>query len=111
MKKQFQKRKLVACLELHTFSSLNKKFMKEYNGCMNKSDTAIVYFNPKSIINKGLEDISQEQVCNAFNHKDLLVFRDSKKLEIYLKSLKWKDRNLLMMSSGNFNEIEINKIY
>jgi UDP-N-acetylmuramate: L-alanyl-gamma-D-glutamyl-meso-diaminopimelate ligase len=110
MKEQFANRKLVACIELHTFSSLNNKFLKQYKGCMERPDTAIVYFNPESIKHKRLESISKEQVRNAFNRYDLLVFTESKKLEKYLKLIKWKNQNLLMMSSGNFNGIKFNTI-
>ena len=107
MKEQFKDRKLVACMELHTFSSLNENFLKQYKGSMNKPDTAIVYFNPKAIAHKKLQPITKEQVHSAFNRDGLHVFIDSKELEKYLKALNWKDQNLLMMSSGNFDGINI----
>ena len=98
MKKQFKNRKLVACMELHTFSSLNEEFLKEYKGSMDEPDTAIVYFSPEAIAHKKLEAITKEQVYRAFNREDLLVFTDSKELEKYLNALNWKNQNLLMMS-------------
>jgi UDP-N-acetylmuramate: L-alanyl-gamma-D-glutamyl-meso-diaminopimelate ligase len=107
MKIQFADRKLVACMELHTFSSLNKIFLKQYKGCMDKADNAIVYFNPKAITNKKLESITKSQVQTAFKYKDLKVFTESKKLEKYLKCIHWKNQNLLMMSSGNFDGIKL----
>ena len=110
MKKQFPKRKLVACMELHTFSSLNEKFLKQYKGSMDEPDTAIIYFDPNTISHKKLKAITKEQVKNAFFRKDLLVFTNSKELEIYLKRLSWKNQNLLMMSSGNFKGIKFEKI-
>ncbi|MBT5354486.1 MAG: peptidoglycan synthetase [Flavobacteriales bacterium] len=110
MKKQFQERKLVACMELHTFSSLNEEFLKQYTGCMDEPDTAIVYFNPEAIAHKKLEPISKEQVHTAFGRKDLLVFTDSIELEEYLKSLNWNNKNLLMMSSGTFDGIEFGEL-
>ena len=110
MKKQFKNRKLVACMELHTFSSLNDKFLQEYNGCLNEPDTAIIYFNPKAIVHKGIKGITKKQVCDAFRRKDLIVFTNSEELEQYLSSLVWKDQNLLMMSSGNFNNIKIQNL-
>ncbi len=110
MKKQFKDRKLVACMELHTFSSLNEEFLKQYKGCMNLPDTAIVYFNLEAIAHKKLEPIKKKQVYNAFARIDLLVFTDSKELERYLKALDWKNKNLLMMSSGNFNAMEFEKL-
>ena len=107
MKKQFKGRKLVACMELHTFSSLNEEFLKQYKGCMDKPDTAIVYFSPEAIAHKKLEPITKEQVHTAFGREDLLVFTNSKELEDYLKSLNWNNQNLLMMSSGNFKGMEL----
>ena len=108
MKKQFPNRKLVACLELHTFSSLNKNFLQQYEGSMNEPDIAIIYFSPKAIAHKKLEPITKEQVYDAFTREHLLVITDSGKLQNYLKSLDWKNQNLLMMSSGCFDEMEFN---
>ena len=110
MKKQFENRKLVACMELHTFSSLNEEFLKEYKGSMDEPDTAIVYFSPEAIAHKKLEAITKEQVHKAFNRKDLLVFTNSKELEKYLNALNWKNQNLLMMSSGNFEGLEFGNL-
>jgi UDP-N-acetylmuramate: L-alanyl-gamma-D-glutamyl-meso-diaminopimelate ligase len=106
MKSQYADRTLVACMELHTFSSLNKDFLKEYLGAMDTPDIAIVYFSKAAIAHKKLEDLSVEQVHTAFGRKDLMVFTESNELQAYLKSLVWKDQNLLMMSSGNFDGID-----
>lgn len=110
MKKQFINRKLVACMELHTFSSLNEEFLQQYKDSMDEPDTAIVYFSPEAIAHKRLEPITTEQVLTAFGREDLLVFTDSEKLESYLKSLNWNNQNLLMMSSGTFDGMEICKL-
>jgi UDP-N-acetylmuramate: L-alanyl-gamma-D-glutamyl-meso-diaminopimelate ligase len=110
MKKQFKNRKLVACMELHTFSSLNEEFLKQYKGCMDEPDTAIVYFSPEAIAHKKLEEITKEQVHSAFDRESLIVFTDSKKLEEYLKSLNWENTNLLMMSSGTFEGMEFKNL-
>ena len=110
MKKQFANRKLVACIELYTFSSLNEEFLKQYKGSIDEPDMAIVYFNPKAIAHKKLEPITKEQVLSAFERTNLLVFTESKKLEKYLKSLNWKNQNLLMMSSGNFDGMNFEEL-
>jgi len=106
MKKQFTNRKLVACMELHTFSSLNEEFLQQYKGCMDEPDTAIVYFSPEAIAHKKLEPITTQQVHTAFNREDLLVFTDAEVLEKHLKTLNWENQNLLMMSSGTFEGME-----
>ena len=106
MTKQFTNRKLVACMELHTFSSLNEEFLQQYKGCMDEPDTAIVYFSPEAIAHKKLEPITTQQVHTAFNREDLLVFTDAEVLEKHLKTLNWENQNLLMMSSGTFEGME-----
>ena len=108
MKKQYTDRALVACMELHTFSSLNKVFLKEYMGSMDTPDIAIVYFSKEAIAHKKLEYISVDQVHKAFGRHDLKVFTESKEMQQFLKSLKWNNQNLLMMSSGNFDGIDFN---
>lgn len=110
MKKQFINRKLVACMELYTFSSLNEEFLQQYAGSMDEPDTAIVYFSPKAIAHKKLEPIKKKQVLTAFGREDLLIFTDAKRLQNYLKTLTWRNQNLLMMSSGNFEGMEMKEL-
>jgi UDP-N-acetylmuramate: L-alanyl-gamma-D-glutamyl-meso-diaminopimelate ligase len=74
---------------------------------MDEPDIAIVYFNPKALALKRIDIITPNQIITAFDRKDLLVFTDSEKLGKYLRKLNWKGMNLLMMSSGNFNGINM----
>ncbi len=106
VKKQFPDRKLIACMELHTFSSLNQNFLNEYQGAMDEADIAIVYYNPHTIAHKKLAAIDPQQVINAFHRSDLKVFTDSEALKNYLLSLTRKQFNLLLMSSGNFDGMD-----
>ena len=92
MKKQFSERKLVACMELHTFSSLNEDFLQQYAHCMDEPDMAIVYFSPAAIAHKNLDPITKEQVHVSFAREDLMVFTDSQKLQEYLQSLDWNSK-------------------
>ena len=110
MKKQFIERKLIACLELYTFSSLTKDFLKEYKHCMDEPDIAIVYFNPDIIKKKQLENLKEEDIIEAFGRKDLKVVSKITQLKSYLHKLELKHTNLLMMSSGDFDGIEINNL-
>lgn len=103
LKEQFPKRRLVAVMELHTFSSLNAEFLLEYKGSMDKADEAIIYFNPKTIAHKGLAEITKQQVFEAFGRDDIRVFTESKEVIDAVKDHKWENKNLLMMSSGNFD--------
>lgn len=105
VKAQFDDRKLIACMELHTFSSLKADFLPQYHGAMSAADEAIIFFNPEVIKHKQLEDISPEQVKNAFGG-DVTVYTESKKLQAYLRAQDLSQTNLLLMSSGNFSGIE-----
>jgi UDP-N-acetylmuramate: L-alanyl-gamma-D-glutamyl-meso-diaminopimelate ligase len=110
VKAQFPDRKLTACMELHTFSSLTSEFLKEYAGSMDAADEAIVYFNPHTLKHKKLPDLDKKDVKKAFARKDLEVYTDSAELRKHLLSQKWRKRNLLMMSSGTFDGIDVPKL-
>jgi UDP-N-acetylmuramate: L-alanyl-gamma-D-glutamyl-meso-diaminopimelate ligase len=110
MKQQFASRELIACMELHTFSSLTEEFLNEYKGAMNEADKAIVYFNPHTIEHKKLKPITEEQVKNAFGRQDIITFTQSNLLVNFLTSIQWNNKNLLMMSSGNFDGIDFKKL-
>lgn len=107
VKEQFQERKLIAVMELHTFSSLNAKFLNEYAGSMNMADIAVVYFNPEVIKHKKLNPITIEQVKESFKNKNLTVFTDQKELVGYISNYNLKNKTLLLMSSGNFSGINL----
>jgi UDP-N-acetylmuramate: L-alanyl-gamma-D-glutamyl-meso-diaminopimelate ligase len=103
---QFPGRRLVACMELHTFSSLNANFLGEYKDSMKAADKAYVYFNPHTIEHKKLPPISPQQVKEAFASDNVEVYTDSNKLMQELKSQTWHDANLLLMTSGNFDGVD-----
>lgn len=109
VKQQFPDRNIIACMELHTFSSLNENFLNEYNGSMNTADEAIVYYNPHTIAHKKLKPITEEQVKAAFNNQHLKVYTNSQELIKYLQNKSWNNSVLLLMSSGNFDGVDINK--
>ncbi len=110
VKEQFPLRKLIACMELHTFSSLNTEFLDQYAGSMDLADLAIVYYNPATLLHKKLSALEPETVKTAFGRDDLKVFTDSSLLEAFLKSLPLDSSNLLLMSSGNFGGLDIKAI-
>ena len=110
VKKQFPQRKLIACMELHTFSSLNEDFLNEYDGSMSEADEAFIYFNPHTIAHKKLKAITEEQVQKAFGGNNIKIFTDSASLLAALKKKNWEDANLLMMSSGNFDGVDLKEL-
>jgi UDP-N-acetylmuramate: L-alanyl-gamma-D-glutamyl-meso-diaminopimelate ligase len=110
VKEIFPSRELVACVELHTFSSLNKKFLPQYKDSLKNAQLPIVYFNPEKVKAKNLEPITESDIRNAFANQAITVFDDSKKLEALLLQQSWKNKNLLMMSSGNFGGIDLKSL-
>ena len=109
VKDQFPNRQLIACMELHTFSSLKKEFLPQYENCMINADKAYVYFNPKVVEHKKLEPITPQQVKDAFASENVEVFTDSEKLMDRIKLDDLSNSNLLLMSSGNFNGVDLNR--
>ena len=114
LKKQFYERKLIAILELHTFSSLNENFINEYRNTLKSADIAILYYNPKAVLKKGLSKLDHQKIKIAFNDDRLNIFNNSSKLEDFLLKQSYSNSNLLFMSSGNYASIDldllINKI-
>lgn len=107
VKEHYPDKQLVACMELHTFSSLMADFLPQYKDCMAEADIAYVYFNPKVIAHKRLQTISPEDVKKAFGTENVQVFTDTEVLQQTLRSLKYDNTALLMMSSGTFDGIDI----
>lgn len=110
VKNQFPERKLIACLELHTYSSLNPEFLKEYKGALDAADTAVVFYSPHAVMIKGLEEVKQEQIEAAFDRKDLVVFTNPADFKTYLFSQEFKDTSLLLMSSGNYGGLDFEEV-
>ncbi|MDQ2793335.1 MAG: Mur ligase family protein [Bacteroidota bacterium] len=107
LKKQFPERRLVACLELHTFSSLNPAFLPQYAHCFDAPDVAVVYFNPHVLAHKRLPPLAAATVAEAFQRPDLKVITNSAELAAFLREQAWDNTNLLLMSSGTFDGLDL----
>ena len=110
VKLQFGERKLVACIELHTFSSLNKAFLSQYANTMTNADVAIVYIDERIFEQKKLEPFTREDVQTAFNDPTIKFFNNFSLLESYLLSINFYNTNLLLMSSGNYGGLDLAKL-
>jgi UDP-N-acetylmuramate: L-alanyl-gamma-D-glutamyl-meso-diaminopimelate ligase len=110
VKEIYPSRDLVACVELHTYSSLNKKFLPQYKDSLKNAQVAVVYFNPEKVKAKKLDALTESDIKSAFANQSIQVFDDSKKLEQFLSEQSWKNKNLLMMSSGNFGGLDLTKL-
>ena len=107
VKELFSDRKLVACLELHTFSSLNKEFIGNYQETLNEADEALVFVNPKNLKADASETPGKDEIKEAFHHPNLEVYNDIEMLKERLLSQDWHNKNLLMMSSGHFADMDL----
>lgn len=111
VKEQFPDRKLTACVELHTFSSLNRAFLPQYSGTMTSADQAIVFFSPHTLEMKGMPSLNANEVRRAFGREDIQVFTDRAALKHFLENeVDWQDHNLLLMSSGTFEGLDIDQL-
>jgi UDP-N-acetylmuramate: L-alanyl-gamma-D-glutamyl-meso-diaminopimelate ligase len=109
VKEQYKDRRVVACMELHTFSSLKKEFLPHYLNAMEAADVAIVYFSPEVVKHKKLEPITKEQVAEGFGG-NIMVMTETKEVLDYIEEQKWDNSVLLMMSSGNFDGIDYDSL-
>ena len=107
VREQFPDKTLIACMELHTFSSLNKQFLDQYAGCMDKADVGYVFFNPSTVEHKKLPPVSPEIIFKSFQRNDLEVFNSSTLLKDSLLKIKELNTVFLLMSSGNFSGIDL----
>ncbi|MBS1592332.1 MAG: peptidoglycan synthetase [Bacteroidetes bacterium] len=107
VKQQYNNRKLIAILELHTFSSLNENFMKEYNGAMDKADVAVVFYSKHALELKQMPLLPKEKVIEGFAKNGLQVINDKEELNNFLHEQDYSNTNLLLMSSGNYDGLDI----
>lgn len=110
VKEQFNDKTLIACLELHTYSSLNATFLEEYEGALDAADIAVVYYTPESLKIKQLEEVTEAQIAAAFKRDDVLIYTDAAAFEAFLYQQKFSDTALLLMSSGNYGGLNLDTL-
>lgn len=111
VKEQFPDKQLIACLELHTYSSLNPKFLSEYKGALDKADQKIVYYNPEALKIKRMDYISPSDIQDAFGDSNIKVFTSSEELKSFLNQTDKSGKVFLMMSSANFGGIDLKEVF
>ena len=110
LKSQYPERRLLACLELHTYSSLNPEFLSEYKGTLNDADKAVVFYSPNAVKIKKLDAVSSTQILKAFQREDLVVFTDPAAFQDFLFDQDFTETSLLLMSSGNYGGLDFEKV-
>ena len=110
VKEQYPNRTLIACLELHTYSSLNAEFLKEYEGALQYADKAVVFYSPDAVKIKQLEEVTFNQIATAFNRKDLIIYTNPKEFKDFLFEQNFENSALLLMSSGNYGGLNFDEV-
>jgi UDP-N-acetylmuramate: L-alanyl-gamma-D-glutamyl-meso-diaminopimelate ligase len=110
VKEQYPDRNVIACLELHTYSSLNAEFLKEYQGALEYADVAVVFYSPDAVKIKQLEEVTYEQIATSFNRNDLIIYTNPKDFKDYLFNLNLDNSALLLMSSGNYGGLNFDEV-
>ena len=110
VKAQYNDKHVIACLELHTYSSLNAEFLKEYKGALNAADKAVVFYSPHAVQIKKLEEVTQEQIAGAFERDDLIIYTNPQEFKDFLFSQNFENKALLLMSSGNYGGLDFDEV-
>ena len=109
-KEQYPNRKLIACLELHTYSSFNPDFLKEYKGALDDADVAVVFYLPESVKIKKLKEVTPAQISDAFGRNDLQIYTQANEFKDYVFSQDFDNSVLLLMSSGNYGGLDLEEV-
>jgi len=110
VKEQYPNKKVLACLELHTYSSLNAEFLNLYQNALDAADEAVVFYSPHAVAIKKLKAISKEQIGDAFQRDDLIIYTDPKEFKAFLFAQNLENTALLFMSSGNYGGLDLEEV-
>lgn len=110
VKEQYPERKLIAYLELHTYSSFEPEFLKGYKGALNAADIATVFYLPESVAIKKLDPVSPQQISEAFECDDLNVFTEASAFRDFVFEQEYADSVVLLMSSGNYGGLDLEEV-
>lgn len=109
VKEQYANRKLIAFLELHTYSSFNPEFLKEYKGALDAADEAVVFYIPESVAIKKLDPVSPQQIKDAFKRDDLQILTNAEEFKTLVHKQDYNNSVVLFMSSGNYGGLNLNE--
>ena len=110
VKKQYENSNVLACLELHTYSSLNAVFLEEYKGALDAADKAVVFYSPDAVKIKQLEAVTSAQIAKAFQREDLIIYTNPQEFKAFLYAQSLKNTALVFMSSGNYGGLDFEEV-
>ena len=106
VKTQYSERTVLACLELHTYSSLNAEFLSAYKGALDNADIAVVFYSPEAVKIKQLDAVTEQQIAHSFERDDLIIYTNPQAFKEFLFEYNLQDTVLLLMSSGNYGGLD-----
>ena len=110
VKKQYAQREVIACLELHTYSSLNAEFLSEYQGALDKADKAVVFYSPHAVKIKQLDEVTTAQIGVAFGREDLIIYTNPSEFKAFLFGQNLEQTAIVLMSSGNYGGLDFEEV-
>ena len=110
VKKQYENREVIACLELHTYSSLNAEFLSEYKGALDLADKAVVFYSPHAVKIKQLDEVTTAQIGAAFGREDLIIFTNPSEFKAFLFGQNLEQTAVILMSSGNYGGLDFEEV-
>ena len=110
VKDQYENRTVLACLELHTYSSLNAEFLKEYKGALKYADKAVVFYSPHAVKIKQLDEVTSDQIAEAFEREDVMIYTKPSEFQKFLFSENLENSAVLLMSSGNYGGLDFDEV-
>ncbi|QTD37066.1 peptidoglycan synthetase [Polaribacter batillariae] len=110
VKNQYSNRTVLACLELHTYSSLNAAFLQEYKGALDKADVAVVFYSPDAVKIKQLEEVTATQISEAFEREDLIIYTNPQEFKEFLFNKNLENSAVVLMSSGNYGGLDFKEV-
>jgi UDP-N-acetylmuramate: L-alanyl-gamma-D-glutamyl-meso-diaminopimelate ligase len=110
VKNQYTNRTVLACLELHTYSSLNAAFLAEYKGALDAADRAVVFYSPHAVKIKQLEEVTKAQIARAFERDDLIIYTNPQEFKNFLFCQNLENTALLLMSSGSYGGLDFEEL-
>ena len=110
LKEQYSERTVLACLELHTYSSLNAEFLVEYRGALDFADKAVVFYSPHAVKIKQLEEVSAQQIADAFDRDDLIIYTNPQEFKDFLFGENLQKTAVVLMSSGNYGGLDFEEV-
>ena len=110
VKKQYAQREVIACLELHTYSSLNAEFLSEYQGALDQADKAVVFYSPHAVKIKQLDEVTIAQIGAAFGREDLIIFTNPSEFKAFLFGQNLEQTTVILMSSGNYGGLDFKEV-